>query len=362
MKFSSRVLIPALLLLVAPAIAQDAPQQALEAANAVYTNGDYPAAAQAYEALLRDYPTSTIVPNAQVQLAFSYYLTGENQKSLDILGKFLTGPPSAAELSELAAFLEPQALSGLAASLKADDPARKTNYEEAVKKFAAFNEKYPQSSEVESAFYGSAIASFQVGDYTAAQTALETNLQRFPNSPGILDSQNLLALIFATEGSKMLGAEGADQQAAFALYTKSAGLLRAIIEKKTDLALVNTAQFQLGEILLNEAAFAPDDRKPALLEQARNAFRGVLPKETIVALQQKKSTASPPCAAPPSPRATRRNSNASTARPSATAANSPNCSPAPTKPSPPCKKSARATSRPDNTTNRASSSPTSNRS
>ena len=288
MKFSSRVLIPALLLLVAPAIAQDAPQQALEAANAVYTNGDYPAAAQAYEALLRDYPTSTIVPNAQVQLAFSYYLTGENQKSLDILGKFLTGPPSGAELSELAAFLEPQALSGLAASLKADDPARKTNYEEAVKKFAAFNEKYPQSSEVESAFYGSAIASFQVGDYTAAQTALETNLQRFPNSPGILDSQNLLALIFATEGSKMLGAEGADPQAAFALYTKSAGLLRAIIEKKTDLALVNTAQFQLGEILLNEAAFAPDDRKPALLEQARNAFRGVLPKETIVALQQKK--------------------------------------------------------------------------
>ena len=288
MKFSSCVLIPALLFAVAPAFAQDAPQQALEAANAVYTNGDYPAAIEAYEALLRDYPTSTIVPNAQVQLAFSYYLTGENQKSLDILGKFLTGPPAGAELGELAAFLAPQALSGLAASLEADDPARKTNYEEAVKQFAAFIEKYPQSSEVEPAFYGSAIASFQVGDYAAARTALETNLKRFPNSPGILDSQNLLALIFATEASKMLGAEGADQQAAFALYTKSAGLLRAIIEKKTDLALVNTAQFQLGEILLNEAAFAPDDRKPALLEQARNAFRGVLPKETIVALQQKK--------------------------------------------------------------------------
>jgi outer membrane protein assembly factor BamD (BamD/ComL family) len=288
MKFPSRVLIPVLLLAALPAFAQDAPQQALEAANAVYTNGDYPAAAEAYETLLRDYPTSPVVPNAQVQLAFSYYLSGENQKSLDILGKFLTGPPTGAELSELAALLQPQALSALAASLKADDPARKTNYEEAVKQFAAFIEEYPQSSEVESAFYGSAIASFQVGDYAPAQTALETNLKRFPNSPGILDSQNLLALIFATEASKMLGVEGADQQAAFALYTKSAGLLRAIIEKKTDLALVNAAQFQLGEILLNEAAFAPADRKPALLEQARNAFRGILPKETIVALQQKK--------------------------------------------------------------------------
>ena len=182
MKFSSRALIPALLLAVAPAFAQDAPQQALEAANAVYTNGDYPAAAEAYEALLRDYPTSTIVPNAQVQLAFSYYLTGENQKSLDILGKFLTGPPAGAELSELAAFLEPQARSGLAASLKADDPARKTNYKEAVKKFAAFIEKYPQSSEVESAFYGSAIASHSICHARANAAPLSD--RRGPMSPG----------------------------------------------------------------------------------------------------------------------------------------------------------------------------------
>ncbi len=288
MKFPSRVLIPALLLAALPAFAQDAPQQALEAANAIYADGDYRAAAEAYETLLRDYPTSPVVPNAQVQLAFSYYLSGENQKSLDVLAKFLTGPPAGEELGELAALLQPQALSALAASLNADDPARKTNYGEAVKQFAAFIERHPQSTEAESAFYGSAIASFQLGDYAAAQTALETNLKRFPNSPGILDSQNLLALIFATEGSKMLGAEGADQQAALALYAKSAGLLGAIIEKKTDLALVNAAQFQLGEILLSEAAFAPDDRKAVLLEQARNAFRGVLPKETIVALQQEK--------------------------------------------------------------------------
>ncbi len=288
MRFSSRALLLALLLGPAAAIAQDGPQQALAAANNLYNAGDYPAAVEAYEGVLRDYPTSPVVSNAQVQLAFSYYLTGENQKSLETLKKFSAGPPAPAELAELSALLEPQALSALAAALKPEDPARKTNYEEAIKKFAAFVQKYPQSTEIESANYGSAIASFQVGDYVAAQVALETNLKRFPNSPGILESQNLLALIFATEGSKMLGEEGADQQAAFALYTKSAGLLREIIEKKTDLALVNAAQFQLGEILLNEAAFSPEDRKPALLEQARNAFRGVLPKDTIIALQQKK--------------------------------------------------------------------------
>ena len=143
----------------------------------------------------------------------------------------------------------------------------------------------------------------------------------------------------------MLGGEGADQKAAFALYAQSAELLRGIIDKKADLALVNSARFQLGEILLNEAAFSPDDRKPALLEQAREAFRGVLPKDTIVAVP-----------------AANAHSTRLIARPNATAANSPNSNPAPTRPSPPCKKSARATSRPDNTTNPASSSPTPNRS
>jgi len=284
----SRALLLASLFLAVQAVAQDAPQQALEAANNVYANGDYAAAVSAYEKILADYPTSPVVPNAQVQLAFSYFLTGENRKALDTLKKFLAGPPSSAELTELAALLEPQALSGLATSLKAGDPARKSNYEEAVKKYAAFIDRYPRSSEIESAYFGSAIASFQIGDYAAAKTALETNLKRFANSPSILESQNLLALIYATEGSKMLGQQGADQQAAFALYAKSAELLRGIIDKKTDLALVNAAQFQLGEILLSEAAFAPDDRKPALLEEARQAFRGVLPKDTILALQQKK--------------------------------------------------------------------------
>ena len=287
MKLFPRALVLVLALGAATARAQETPQSALEAANNIYNNGDYPAAVGAYEKILTDYPTSPVVPNAQIQLAFSYYLTGANQKSLDTLKKFFDGPP-AGELTEIATFLEPQALSGLAASLKPEDPARKTKYEDAVKKYAAFIQKFPQSTDVEAAFYGSAIASFQLGDFAAAKTALETNLQRFANSPSIVDSQNLLALIFATEGSKMLGGEGADQKAAFALYAQSAELLRGIIDKKADLALVNSARFQLGEILLNEAAFSPDDRKPALLEQAREAFRGVLPKDTIVALQQKK--------------------------------------------------------------------------
>ena len=294
MRFSLRALTAALLVATtAPAPAQDSPEQALAAANNIYNAGDYPAAVAAYEAFLRDYPTSTVLPSAQIQLAYSYFLAGENQKSLDLLKKLASGPPLPPELAEMAAFLEPQVLSALAASLKADDPARQKTFADAVKKFGEFISKYPRAAELEAAFYGSALASFQAGDFAAAKNTLESAIQRFPNSPSIQESRNLLALVLATEGSQMLGKEDADQAAAFALYAQSAEILRDIIAKKTDLTLVNSARFQLGEILLNEAAFAPEERKPALLEEAREAFRGVMPKKDILALQQQKVDAIP---------------------------------------------------------------------
>ena len=278
----------ALFLFAISSLAQDAPQQALEAANNIYNNGDYPAAVAAYEKFLADYPTSPIVASGQVQLAWAYFLTGEFQKSLDTLAKIAAGTPTPPEIAARAALLEPQALSGLASTLKADDPNRKTKYQEAIKKFAEFAQKNPRSPELESVNVGSAIASFQIGDYAGAKKMLEENIRRFDKSASIQESENLLALVLATEGSQMLAAEGGDKEAAFALYGKAAQLLRGIVSEKSDPALVNAAQFQLGEILLSEAAFAPEDRKAALLEDARKAFRGVIPKEGIVKLQQEK--------------------------------------------------------------------------
>lgn len=295
MTFPSRFLLPVVFVLVLgvslPRVfAQSAPQQALEAANNIYTGGNYASAVTAYEKLLADYPTSPVVPNAQIQLAFAYFLTGQSQKSLDTIAKLLDpkGPSASDEIKELAAYLQPLALSALATSLKKDDPARKKNFQEAVKKFAEFIQKYPQSADIESAYYGSALASFQIDDLDAAKTALETNIQKFSSSGTIQESQNLLALTLASEGGKLLSKDPPDREGASALFKKATDLLRGIIQKRSDLALVNAAQFQLGEILLNEATFAPDDRKVAFLDEARQAYRGVLPKETIIKLQQQK--------------------------------------------------------------------------
>lgn len=270
------------------ALAQDAPQQALEAANKVYESGDYPSAVAAYEKLLADYPTSTVVAAAQVQMAWACFLSGKYAESLAALAKFAGGPPPAPELAVRASLLEPQALSGLASTLKPGDPNRKAKYQEAVKKFTEFAQKNPRSPDLEAVNTGSAIASFQIADYAAAKKILEENIRRFGTSPSIQESENLLALVLATEGSRMIATEGGDKQAAFALYDKAADLLRGIIEKKTDPALANSAQFQLGEILLGEAAYAPEDRKGSLLEEARKSFRGVASKESVIALQQKR--------------------------------------------------------------------------
>jgi TolA-binding protein len=278
---------------VSAAHAQQTPQQAFDAANNLYQKGDYAAAVAAYDAVLRDYPTSPVVPNAQAQLALSCLLAGESQKSLDTLAKFFEGPPAGAELTELATLLRPQALAAKAAALKTGDPARQVAYREAVKTFNEFVQKYPKSLELESASYGSAVASFQLGDYEPAKTGLKANIQKNGTSPSIVESKNLLALILATEGSKMLSAESADRDAAFKLYDESSGLLQEVIRSGSDPVLATTAQFQLGEILLSEAAFAPDERKPQILEEARRAFRGVKANEDVIADQQRKIDALP---------------------------------------------------------------------
>lgn len=299
MSLHSRFLLPVVLAfvvgLVSHVVAQNAPQEALDAANTTYIAGDYPAAAAAYEKLLKDYPTSPVVPNAQMQLAFAYFLTGKNKESLDIIAKLLDpkGPPASPEIKELAALLKPQALSALASSLKYTDAARKKNYEDAIKDFNEFIKNFPKSTELEAAYYGSAVSSFQIEDFDAAKTALETNIKLFPTSGSIMESENLLALTLASQGGKLLAGDTPNHEGATALFKQAADILRKIIEKRSDLTLVNTSQFQLGEILLNEATFAPEDRKATLLDEARQAYRSVLPKDEIIKLQQQKVDAIP---------------------------------------------------------------------
>ncbi len=268
-----------------------AARQAAAAALEIYRSGNYRAAAEAYAKVVADYPTSDIIQSAQVQLASSYFLSGQPAQALQVLDQLAKGPAMPPELQQIAAILRPQALSAEAAALKADDSRRAELLKAAIAGFGEYLSKFPSAADAEQAVFGRALAAFQSGQFDAAAKDLEANLQRFPNSPSALDSQNLLALTLATQGSRLLAGDqptDADRAAARQLYARAIKLLTDITAKKSDLTLVNAAYFQLGEILLNEAAFAPEKERPALLARAREAFRSVLPRERIVALQQRK--------------------------------------------------------------------------
>jgi TolA-binding protein len=269
------------------ATAQSGPETANLAAYEVFLSGDYEAAVAAYQKVLADYPTASIVPAAQLQLAYSQFFTQQYDASLATLATLLSGPPAPPVIRQAALGLEPQAISAQATALPTGDPKRKTLFNQAVEKFTAFIKDFPDAPDVEQVVYNRALANFQNGEFDAAIKDLEANIAKFPNSTTISSSKNLLGLAFATKASIEINkGDTADRDAAMALYKQSTDILREIITARADLTLVNEAYFQLGEILFSQAISSEDEQKAALFGEALLAYRGILPKEEVVAMQR----------------------------------------------------------------------------
>ena len=282
--------IVALFALVAPARAQSkAAADASATANEIYFSGDYKTAAAAYEKLLKDFPTDGIAPSAQIQLAFCYYLLAQFDEAAKILAKTASGPPLPPELKQVADGLLPQVLSAKAAAMPTSDPNRRTAFDEAIGKFTDYINNHPQAQDLETAIYGRALASYQIEKYDDAIRDLELNLQKFPQSATLSSTKNLLAVTLATLGNaELVKGDPSGATKAFALYKRATDSLREIIRQKEDIALINEANFQLGEILLNQAGYSPEPERPALYAEAFAALRSVGPKEQIVRLQEDK--------------------------------------------------------------------------
>ncbi|HEY5769256.1 MAG TPA: tetratricopeptide repeat protein, partial [Terrimicrobium sp.] len=259
------------------------------AAYEIYSSGDYKAAAAAYEKVLKDFPTDGIASSAQLQLAFCYYFLAQFDQASAILAKAASGPPLSPELKQIAEGLAPQVLSAKAATMPASDPNRGSSFDEAIRKFTGYINDYPQAQDLENAIFSRAVAAYQVGNYDQAVKDLELNLQKFPQSATLSNTKSLLAVTLATEGSaELMKGEAAARTKGFALYKRAADYLREIIRKKEDIALINEANFQLGEVLLSQAGFSPESERPALYAEALSAYRSVAPKEQIVTLQEDK--------------------------------------------------------------------------
>jgi TolA-binding protein len=261
--------------------------QMFENGLALAGEGKFAEAIQSFQEIITRFPTSPLVPVANFRVGYTYYLAGDYDKAVEAFEKLPTvrPAPDAATL-EIAAGMIPQIVVAKASKLEAGEKAREAAFADAVTKFDAFIAKYPNSREVESANYSKAISLYQIARYDEAVAALRGNLQKFAQSPTILDSQYLLGLTLGTIANVAAEKATAPDPAIVQNYDEAERILRDIIAKGKDIALLNDAQFQIGELLLGRGGHADEKTKPAMFQRALEAFRNVRPKEVIVYAQK----------------------------------------------------------------------------
>ena len=77
-----------------------------------------------------------------------------------------------------------------------------------------------------------------------------------------------------------------EEKLALVAYDEAEKLLREIVGKRTDLAMMNDAQFQLGEMLYGRGAFSEPDKRDAIFYKALDAYRNTYPNETVIHAQK----------------------------------------------------------------------------
>ena len=130
--------------------------------------------------------------------------------------------------------------------------------------------------------YARAVAQYQVKEFEKAEAGLRENIAKFPKSESIQDSQYLLAFTLAAQASD---AKTSKEQA-LAKFEEATKLLGDIVKRRTDVALANDAQYQIGEVLISRANSSEPAEKAALYQKALEAYRAVEPKELMVKAQE----------------------------------------------------------------------------
>ena len=262
-------------------------QQRFTQGQQLYEAAKYPDAIKVFETIQKDFPTSGYIPAANLQLGLCYFFVGEFDQGVAALRKNINNKNALPEIIEDSQALIPQLLAAKAQKLPTGDPGRKATLETAVTEFDAFNSKFPQSPEVEQANLGKARALYLLEKYDEATQPLRLNLQKFTASESVLDNQYMLALILNTKANETIrkSTVPGEEKPAFVAYDEAEKLLREIVAKRTNLAMMNDAQFQLGEMLSARGAFTDPDKRDAIFYKALDAYRNTYPNDVVVQAQ-----------------------------------------------------------------------------
>lgn len=268
-------------------------QQAFMKGQSEFQAQKYAEAAKLFEGIAKDFPTSGFVSAGRLQAAICYYFMGDFDRGVLTLRTNISGKNVPPEIIEDSSLLIPQLLTAKAQKLPEANEGRKATLEQAVKDFDAFIAKFPQSLELEQANLGKARALFGLKKFDEALQVLRATLQKYPNSDSTMDTQFFLALALATQANDLLhsGAAGKVEDGNRA-YEEAEKILREIVsitrrnDARADLAMMNEAQFQLGEILAARGSYAEKgEKQDAILTKALEAYRATYAKDLVVQAQ-----------------------------------------------------------------------------
>lgn len=265
--------------------------QDMQKADQLMQQGKYDEALRIAQGIPQNYPTSGLIPGANLVQAICNYFLKDYDKAVEAASKNLApGSKANPEVLESSAILVPNVLSTKAGELPpGQEVLKKKTFEDAVKGYDEFIQKFPKSEEVETALLGKGRALALSGNFEDAAKVLKEGMEKFPKSPTIQDTKFMLGLTLAQQGIKASQNTGGDATSKVAL-DDSEKQFRDIITARQDLVLMNNSFMQLGDVLALKASLAPRDSAEAkkLNEQALDFYREVRPKDEVVRVQEQR--------------------------------------------------------------------------
>ena len=290
-----RLLLAALLavaLLPAAVHAQDGATTAATKGQNALNGGDYPTAIAAFQEIVDQYKMSLVVPEAYAKLGYAQFLTDDLENGEKNLRSALAAVNISPAVKEFAMDVLPQVLSAKAAKLEEKD-AKIKMYADAIKAYDDFLAAFPQTGDAEATLYGKALAQYFSDKYAEASETLSGALTKFSRTESAGDTKYLLGVAKAAEGGTLLMADQAANLAkGMSLYSEA---LKQFVEitamqgSQRNLALINDANFQMGEVLFNEGVLETDPAKQKdLMSKSLAAYRAVQPLEPMLEAQEQR--------------------------------------------------------------------------
>ena len=249
-------------------------------------NNDFTSAAQAFDQIIANYPTSGVIHNARIQAGLAHLRLNEFQKVVDSLARE-TAPGSASQGTAIfytgVAYLQMGSKATAAAGRMAAFGKAVTTFTQLI---STINRARTEENGdyMEEALYYRALAYFNENDYTLAEADVKQLLQPpFDNSLSRPDYQLLLGNLYAQEASKAVNDKKTDDEVR-KLADEAVQAFDAAASDPNALIQANEARSAKAQVLF---LIAPLDL-PSMdgYQKALDAYREVRRKDDLISFQQ----------------------------------------------------------------------------